>query len=256
MYGIQKIKLEDVVDIALHAGDEILKVYSGDFEVETKGDMSPLTEADRVSNKVILLGLKKITPDIPVLSEEGKAVPYDARKGWKAMWVVDPLDGTKEFIKRNGEFTVNIALVEEGRPVLGVVYAPAKKLLYYGDKNGSYRVVGDGKPERLPVSSKREGFIVVASRSHMNEETRGYIEKLRVAQPNLEYVSSGSSLKICLVAEGSADAYPRLAPTMEWDTCAAHAIANAAGKKVTRYGTNEELRYNKRDLLNPNFVVE
>ncbi|MBU0762116.1 MAG: 3'(2'),5'-bisphosphate nucleotidase CysQ [Candidatus Altiarchaeota archaeon] len=252
----QEIKLEDIVEIALSAGEKIMSVYAGDHKIEYKGDKSPLTEADRLSNETINSELNRLYPDIPVLSEENKNAEYETRKKWNTLWIVDPLDGTKEYIKKNGEFTVNIALVKAGNPVLGVVYAPAKKLLYYADKKGAYKISDASKPEKLPTGKKEGNYVVVASRSHMNDETKKIINNLERIHGKIDLISTGSSLKICLVAEGLADIYPRIAPTMEWDTAAAHAIANAAGKKVLIYSTEKELSYNKQDLLNPSFTVQ
>ncbi|WP_457569704.1 3'(2'),5'-bisphosphate nucleotidase CysQ [Desulfurobacterium sp.] len=259
------------ITTALKSGDAILSVYERDFEVEEKADKSPLTEADKLSHKIITSHL----PDYPILSEEGKEIPYEERSGWKRFWLIDPLDGTKEFIKRNGEFTVNIALVESGKPVLGVVYAPVVKTLYFGSKEtGAFKVEnGDfsfleeiTSPEKfwkeiekvavkLPVGKESEEIVVVASRSHRNPETEAFIKKLEEKFGKVKTVSKGSSLKLCLVAEGAADVYPRIAPTMEWDTAAGQAVVEAAGGRVINYETGEPLIYNKRDLLNPYFIV-
>jgi len=199
---------------------------------------------------VIVQELALKYPDIPMLSEEGKSIPYEERKGWGLFWLIDPLDGTKEFIKKNGEFTVNIALISDGAPVLGVVYAPILNLCYYAKSGeGAYK---DGV--RLPCA-KSDVFTVVASKSHNNEETEKFIESMKKECPNLQTKSIGSSLKLCLVAEGVADIYPRVAPTMEWDTAAAHAIVRESGKKVVDFSTREELSYNKENLLNPSFLV-
>jgi 3'(2'), 5'-bisphosphate nucleotidase len=265
--------LNEVIDIAVRAGAEIMKIYGRDFSVEYKDDNSPLTEADIRSNDVITAGLRGLSRQYPVLSEETKAVDYSERKSWKAFWLVDPIDGTKEFIKKNGEFTVNIALIEDGRPVMGVVYAPALETLYYGMKGyGAYRKTD--RLEKLPVVKNdptvSKVINIVASRSHLNEETEAFIESVARQYPDcaIEKVSKGSSLKLCMVAEGSADIYPRVAPTMEWDTAAAQGVAEASGKRVYRFETfpagsvkfNEEIKaeklvYNKENLLNPYFVV-
>ena len=257
----------DVINLVIKAGKEILEVYDRDFSVDYKEDRSPLTEADRRAHGVITEGLKNITPDVPVLSEEGKNIPYSERKGWKRFWLVDPLDGTKEFIKRNGEFTVNVALIEEGVPVFGVVYAPALGLLYFAEKGkGAFRLEVEGetlkredltRAQRLPLKEESEGGTVkvVASRSHMNRDTEEFVRGLRDICGDVEVVSIGSSLKICLVAEGRADVYPRLGPTMEWDTASAHIVATESGCEVVAYDSSEALRYNKEDLVNPSFVV-
>jgi len=206
-----------------------------------------------------------------VLSEEGKHLDYEVRKGWDTLWIVDPLDGTKEFIKRNGEFTVNIALVYEGIPVLGVIYLPVKQELYFAEESlGAYKLSGItalddsasldkliASSVRLPgKDSRKDHFVIVASRSHLTPETETYINEMKRKHADVELISSGSSIKICLVAEGKADVYPRFAPTMEWDTAAGHAIARAAGMEVYQAGEEWPLQYNKEDLLNPWFIVE
>jgi 3'(2'), 5'-bisphosphate nucleotidase len=257
LYGfVEEFSLDDIIALALSAGQAVMEVYGTEFKVDIKTDKSQLTEADRRSNNIISDGLKRLYPGIPVLSEEGGEIPYSIRKEWKTFWLVDPLDGTKEFIKRNGEFTVNIALIGGGRPVLGVVYAPARDLLYFAKEgDGAYKKVGM-KKSRLHVKKiNNEKLVVVASRSHMNDETKGFIDSLSRHYKSLELTSSGSSLKLCLVAEGAADIYPRLALTMEWDTAAAHAIVSEAGGHVVKFGTEEELAYNKETLLNPYFLV-
>ncbi|WP_029520540.1 3'(2'),5'-bisphosphate nucleotidase CysQ [Persephonella sp. IF05-L8] len=257
--------LKNLIHIAKKAGEEILNVYQLDFKVEYKDDNSPLTQADKNSHDIIVQGLKKIS-DYPILSEEGKEVSFEERKNWDYFWMIDPLDGTKEFINKNGEFTVNIALIYKNRPILGIVYAPALDILYYGEiGKGAYKVQ-NGKEEKLPISYRREKnkIRIVASKSHLNEETSKFIKNLEKYYDTVETTSIGSSLKICLVAEGKADIYPRLAPTMEWDTAAAHAILNAAGGKMVEYKKTEnliylkqlpELKYNKENLLNPSFVA-
>ncbi|OGQ07580.1 MAG: 3'(2'),5'-bisphosphate nucleotidase [Deltaproteobacteria bacterium RBG_19FT_COMBO_58_16] len=245
--------LKEITALAHEAGKAILDVYSGeDFGTTYKEEGSPLTLADKAANDIIVSTLKKLTPDIPVLSEESKAAPYGERRSWGRLWIVDPLDGTKEFIKRNGEFTVNIALVEGGVPVLGVVYAPALKVTYYGVKGlGAFRRK-DGILNRIFVSSYSTGgpLRVVASRSHRGAELDKFLEKVG----DYEILSMGSSLKFCLVAEGSAHIYPRLGPTMEWDTAAAQCVVEAAGGQVTSLD-GEPLRYNREELLNPFFMV-
>lgn len=245
--------LDSVIQIAHRAGGAILEVYeSPDFNVELKGDDSPLTRADIAANKLIVEGLTELTPDIPVLSEESKQVPFADRRDWSTYWLVDPLDGTKEFIKRNGEFTVNIALVSNGSPVLGVVYAPVLHRTYYA-ANGVGAFVQEGQGEAEPIKAAAyEGtpIKIVASRSHAGPDLQGFLDSVG----DYDVVSMGSSLKLCLVAEGAAHLYPRLGPTMEWDTAAAHAVVNEAGGSVTDLeGT--PLRYNKEDLLNPYFMV-
>jgi 3'(2'), 5'-bisphosphate nucleotidase len=271
MKAMEQHYILNAIEAALRAGGQILSIYndpSSDFQVERKADNSPLTIADRKAHETIVEILED-TP-FPILSEEGKSLPFEMRNGWETLWIVDPLDGTKEFIKRNGEFTVNIALVLKGKPVMGVIYVPVKKVLYFAeDTLGAYKIEGikdlDHKSlddliseaVRLPDKSiSRTNFVMVASRSHLTPETENYIDKMRAVHGDLELVSIGSSLKICLVAEGRADVYPRFAPTMEWDTAAGHAIASAAGMEVYQAETDLPLQYNKQDLLNPWFVVE
>ena len=249
-----------VNETARRAGEVILEVYARDFEVETKEDLSPLTEADRAANAVIMADLNKYFPDVPVISEENKEVPYEQRMDWEWFWLVDPLDGTKEFIKKNGEFTVNIALMRGKQPWAGVVFQPVTDTLYFATVNsGSWKRTGDGKEIALrggPHYSNCDHVTVVASRSHLTPEVEQFVENLRDEGKAVEFLSAGSSLKLCLVAEGKATVYPRLGPTMEWDTAAAHAVALAAGCKVTEYESRKSLVYNKKNLLNPFFIVE
>lgn len=254
------------ITAAIEAGKKILEVYENEFEVETKTDNSPLTEADKRSHHAIKDILAPLS--IEMLSEEGKLLSYDERKEWTKFWLIDPLDGTKEFIKRNGEFTVNIALVENGLPVAGVVHVPVTGKTYYGSEaEGSFVFTYDksnnksvedyiNAAEKLPETSASSVYTIVASRSHNTPETEAFIEEKRKAYGEVNCVSSGSSIKLCLVAEGKANVYPRLAPTMEWDTAAGHAVAKFAGCNVYNYETGKELQYNKENLLNPWFVVE
>ena len=261
------------IEAALNAGNEILKIYNDpnmDFQVERKADNSPLTIADKKANDKIVELLAN-TP-FPILSEEGKLIDYSIRKAWDTLWIVDPLDGTKEFIKRNGEFTVNIALIHNNKPVLGVIYLPVTQDLYFGEEGlGSYKISNLKNDQdlsdfsvlleqatKLPIDNQNndELFRVVASRPHLSPETESFIEELKQQHKNIELVSKGSSIKICLVAEGSANVYPRFAPTMEWDTAAGDAIARAAGMKVCKTDRITPLVYNKEDLLNPWFIVE
>jgi 3'(2'), 5'-bisphosphate nucleotidase len=259
---------------AVAAGDVIMDVYADAFDVREKDDRSPLTEADRRSHARIS---EALAPEgIPVLSEEGRDIPYLERRAWPVLWIVDPLDGTKEFVKRNGEFTVNIALARDGRPVLGVVYAPAMDVLYLGAMGwGGFKLAADrailravaavagNALERFirlavrlpfePVGGRP--FTVVASRSHRSPETDAFIEARRRERGEIELVSIGSALKMGLVAEGSADVYPRFAPTMEWDTAAGQAVAEASGARVLSAADNSPLAYNKPDLTNPWFIV-
>ncbi len=258
--------LQVAIQASLEAGSDIMRIYDDpaqDFGIERKADNSPLTLADKAAHERIMTFLDKT--NLPVLSEEGAHLPYDSRSEWRCFWLVDPLDGTKEFIKKNGEFTVNIALIEQGAPKLGVVYLPAKKVLYYGIVGeGAFRCV-DGVEECLPLAkAKHDDYVIVASRSHLSEETQAYIDEATKKHDKVRTVSSGSSIKICLVAEGTADAYPRFAPTMEWDTGAGDAVARAAGRSVIQAGTydglpyedGQPLIYNKVDLHNPWFLVK
>lgn len=262
--------LDLAINAALEAGKAIMRIYldpKQDFGIEKKADNSPLTLADKAAHNCIVRHLEQT--GIPILSEEGAHLPYEERKSWHRLWVVDPLDGTKEFIKKNDEFTVNIALVEDGQPVLGVIYVPATDVLYVGVVGSPlpasplgecFKLIGmrEGTISSvvLPQRGSREGaFTVVASRSHLTPETEEYIAEMQKKHDNVRLVSSGSSLKICLVAEGTADVYPRFAPTMEWDTAAGDAIARAAGREVVDAKTGQPLVYNKPDLHNPWFIV-
>ena len=255
------INLENIKDIAKQAGEAIMEIYVKDFTIEYKDDKSPLTEADTRSNEIICAGLAKLYPEIPVLSEENRIVPFEERKNWEYYWCIDPIDGTKEFIKKNGEFTVNIALIHHNIPILGVVYAPALDDMYSAKEGeGAFKETIDDRQktiekEKLPIKQDREELVVVASKSHLSKETEEFIQKLRTVDLNLLTKSKGSSLKLCMVAEGEADIYPRLAPTMEWDTAAAVAIVREAGKMTYQYEKNEPMIYNKENLLNPWFVV-
>lgn len=304
MSGEEKdIEMKEALSVAirasLQAASAIIDIYESadDLEIQKKDDNSPLTRADRAAHDVIshilMEASSTITPHL--LSEEGRDIPYEERKNWDYFWLVDPLDGTKEFINRNGEFTVNIALIRKDRPVLGVVYVPVKQTLYYAAEGiGSYRFGNSekvkseavkseefsideiiGNSEKLPVSSKYStahsspltvhstpfppltvhSITIIASRSHMNEETTQFIDDMKKRYEHVELVYAGSSLKLCMVAEGTADIYPRLGPTMEWDTAAAHAVVRYAGAQIYTYPEEKQLVYNKQDLLNPYFVV-
>lgn len=245
--------LEPLLKIADAAGRRILEIYATDFSVQQKADHSPVTAADLAAQEIIVQGLRLLTPDLPVLSEESSQIPFAERRRWDSYWLVDPLDGTKEFISRNGDFTVNIALVQQHAPVAGVVRIPAENLSYYGVVGaGAWRRTGAAKPEPIHVRPLSGGPVrVVASRSHRGELLDGYLARLG---PH-ETLSRGSALKFCLVAEGAADVYPRLGPTSEWDTAAGHAVLLAAGGHVVNFdGT--ALSYNaKESLLNPHFIA-
>lgn len=264
--------LKHAVAAAIYAGKEILAVYNDVYDIELKADKSPLTIADKNAHAKIVEMLS--ATELPVLSEEGKAISYDERKGRARYWLVDPLDGTKEFIKKNGEFTVNIALIENSLPVMGVIYVPVTDTLYFGgtwlpgcvkyhaseelfseNNLNSYFDNLIGSSLKLPLQHPDRPYTVVASRSHLSDETELFVSSLKEKNGDLAFISKGSSLKLCLVAEGSADCYPRLAPTMEWDTAAGHAIAESAGCRVYDFHTGNTVTYNKENLLNPYFVV-
>ena len=254
------------INAALKGGEEILTVYDADFAVEHKDDNSPLTEADKKAHFSICKDLEKTK--LPILSEEGKQTPYEIRKTWNQFWMVDPLDGTKEFVKRNGEFTVNIVLIENEEATMGVIYVPVTEELYFSDLSiGAFKVSNlqssifsldelIAASEKLPLPQTRKNYVVVASRSHMSPETEAYINEQKTKHPKVDTLSKGSSLKLCMVAEGAADSYPRFAPTMEWDTAAGQAIAIASGAKVINWETKKTMLYNKENLLNSWFLVE
>ncbi len=266
--------LSIAIKAAVKAGKEIMEVYDNDFSIELKEDNSPLTEADKRAHIKIVTELAE--SGLPVLSEEGKSVAFEVRNKWKLFWLVDPLDGTKEFVKRNGEFTVNIALIKNNIPVIGVIYAPVMNSLYFAAEGiGSFKIESDLEhlnhlvqsqniadrfiqlAHKLPVKDNSRTYTVVASRSHMSDDTTSFIDELKKEHGEITLISKGSSLKICLVAEGAADVYPRFAPTMEWDTAAGHAIAFAAGLKVLNgHDRITSLVYNKENLLNPWFIVQ
>ncbi|MEJ2427093.1 MAG: 3'(2'),5'-bisphosphate nucleotidase CysQ [Candidatus Thiodiazotropha sp.] len=245
--------LDALLHLIRQAGEAILTIYNTEFEVETKQDNSPLTAADLAAHRLIVSTLEQLTPEIPVLSEESSKIPFETRTTWNRYWLIDPLDGTREFVKRNGEFTVNIALIEDHRPVFGAVYAPVLDTLYYGiDGEGAYKKTGteDTQPIRI-TESCQQPIRVVGSRSHAGDSLLQFLGRLG----EHEMVSMGSSLKLCLVAEGQADIYPRLGPTSEWDTAAAQAVVEAAGGRVTTLDL-KPLEYNTKDsLLNPYFLV-
>ncbi|MES2512712.1 MAG: 3'(2'),5'-bisphosphate nucleotidase CysQ [Bacteroidota bacterium] len=265
--------LHQTIIAAVLAGKEILEVYDTKFEVEYKDDKSPLTLADKKASDKIIEELKHF--NIPVLSEEGVHDNFETRKSWSQLWIVDPLDGTKEFVKRNGEFTVNIALVENSLPTLGVIYSPVSKDLYFAAKGiGSFKIAGTQfssfvnsittisledllkSAQQLPIVSHRKNYVVVASRSHMSTETYDHIEKLKLLNEEVEIVTTGSSIKMCWVAEGVADEYPRFGPTMEWDTAAGQAILQEANASLIDFETNETMKYNRENLLNNWFIAK
>ena len=252
----QSIQISTLTELAIlaarKAGEKILSIYySDEIGLVFKDDQSPLTLADQAAHNEIFKHLEGI--GLPILSEEGAAIPYELRKDWEYFWLVDPLDGTKEFVKKNGEFTVNIALIHQGQPIMGVVYAPVLECMYWGNKeSGAWKQDADSNPEKLSKTLDPSIKTIVASRSHLNQETKDFIGQY----PESEVVSMGSSLKFMLVAEDKAQLYPRFGPTMEWDTAAAHAIVLAMGGKVMTIDGKKDIVYNKPDLLNPDFIVK
>ena len=250
---LKRIDIQKINSIAKKAGDEIIKIYQQDFDVDYKADNSPLTKADIKSNEMITESLKDLYPEIPILSEENKEVPYNIRKNWEYFWLIDPLDGTKEFVKKNGEFTVNIALIHKDTPVLGVIYAPVLEILYYAQKEkGAFKQEKGAITKKLPIysnSNNNNSLKVIVSKSHYNQETKYFVNNLKNQyKRNIEFIYIGSSLKFCLIAEGKADIYPRLAPTMEWDTAAGQAIVKQAGGRVTKFKNKQPLKYNKKNF--------
>jgi len=245
--------LNVIFRITADAAAKIMDIYNTDFSIEQKDDSSPLTKADMASHNTICEQLTKLTPDIPVLSEESSDIPYEKRKNWRYYWLVDPLDGTREFIKRNGEFTINIALIEQHRPILGVVHIPVTGATYFATKgNGAFKQLRDGLPNAIKVrKTKMENITVAGSRSHGNEKQQAFIDRLG----KIEVIAIGSSMKFCLVAEGKVDIYPRFGSTSEWDTAAAQCIVEEAGGMVTDMSL-KTLKYNMKDsLINPDFLV-
>ena len=248
---------KSIIDLTHRAGQAIMGVYNSDFAVEAKNDTSLLTQADLASHQCIVQGLAQLAPSIPVLSEESLAQDIEDRIGWSLHWLIDPLDGTKEFVKRNGEFTVNIALIQNHQPIFGVVYAPALQTTWWSHQgHGAFKICPGSSQTPIQVRSRPDHITdwkVVGSRSHQTQEFEAFIQN----QPGAQLVSMGSSIKLCLVAEGAADLYPRLGPTSEWDTAAAHAVVEAAGGQVLEYPGMHPLRYNTRlhTLLNPHFLV-
>ena len=263
--------LAKVINLALEAGKAILEIYSTTFSVTAKEDNSPLTLADTRSHEIITQGLIRLFPDIPILSEEGKDIPFSERSKWKSFWLVDPLDGTKEFAKRNGEFTVNIALIDQRKPIMGLIYVPAQGLLYFALQGyGAYKMSDSdlkkdiltldqifAQAQRIFVKKKQDcsAVAVMASRSHISPQTEEFIDKLKTRYQSINITNRGSALKICAVAEGSADIYPRFGPTMEWDIAAGQIIAEEANCLLIDVKTKDPLRYNNTKLINPDFIV-
>lgn len=255
---LNTIQIEPLLKICQTAGKLIMDVYRSDFSVDYKDDKSPLTMADTRSNACIREALETLHPDIPILSEETQTAPYEERKHWEWFWLVDPLDGTREFVKKNDEFTINIALVHKDTPVLGIINAPAlNKTVYAIQGKGCYGVVAD---KHVPLTGKQanneKSIVIIGSRSHGSERFKQYVNELQARYEEVEIISAGSALKFCLLAEGKADIYPRLGPTMEWDTAAGHVIVNECGKQLSVLETGKPLYYNKPELLNPFFVCQ
>lgn len=257
---LNKIDIHKINSIVQKAGNEIMKIYQQDFKVNYKDDNSPLTKADLKSNEIITESLENLYPEIPILSEESKKVPYNIRKYWEYFWLIDPLDGTKEFVKKNGEFTVNIALIWKDAPVLGVIYVPVYKILYYAQKEkGAFKQKENKKPQKLPIYKQTNNDIlkVIVSKSHYNQKTKDFINNLKNEyKKTVEFIRVGSSLKLCLIAEGKADIYPRLAPTMEWDIAAGQAIVEQVKGEIIQFNNQAPLKYNKKNLLNPWFITK
>ncbi len=252
--------IDPIIDIAQDAGELILQVYRGEFEVEIKGDGTPLTIADKRAHNLICQRLLELTPDIPVLSEESRDIHYDDRRHWKTYWLVDPLDGTKEFVKQSGEFTVNIALMVENQPALGVVHTPVKQWTHWGWHNGgAWKQVDTGQAERITANVYAGGkATVVASKSHGQAKLEQFLDNLKAKEGDYAVANMGSALKICLVAEGQGDIYPRLGLTSEWDTASAHIIIREAGGRIIQAAdqtSGDEVIYNKPDILNPYFLA-
>ncbi|NLC27411.1 MAG: 3'(2'),5'-bisphosphate nucleotidase CysQ [Campylobacteraceae bacterium] len=265
---LKSVDLRDIINIAKEAGEAAMSIYKKDFEVCYKEDESPLTKADLKANKIILSGLKKLYPSVPLISEESKTEPFEVRKHWEYYWCIDPIDGTKEFVKKSDEFTINIALMHKNKPVLGVVYAPALTLLYAAKKNeGAHKYENGTKKVLLKEKLKSKRLNVATSKSHLDSKTEEFIKSL-LSSYTINQTAIGSSLKICLIAEGKMDLYPRCGKTMEWDTAAAHAVLKEAGKDIYVYSEKisslayiekninlKSLKYNKKDLTNPYFIA-
>jgi 3'(2'), 5'-bisphosphate nucleotidase len=251
--------LSSVINIAKASGDAIMKIYSTDFDVTRKNDNSPLTQADLAAHIIICNALNQLTPNIPILSEESETIDFETRQVWQQYWLIDPLDGTREFVKRNGEFTVNIALIDRHESVLGVIYAPVTESLYFASKgHGAFKQVKSNSAQKIMAKSTNIQHVTIAgSRSHSNDKMQKFLLNLENVSDNaLELISMGSSLKTCLVAEGLADVYPRLGPTSEWDTAAAHCVLIEAGGDVVDVNGARLLYNNKPSLLNPDFFAK
>jgi 3'(2'), 5'-bisphosphate nucleotidase len=255
----KSIKIGELIDLLHQAGQAIIDIYNQNFIVELKADSTPITLADQHSNDILTRGLYDCYPDIPVISEENEPVPFKQRKDWDCFWLLDPLDGTREFIKRNGEFAINLALIEHKQPVLGMIYIPVSKTLYYASLGkGCFKITGNSEPLFLKTSAgknQQDRVIVAGSRSHLSAEVYTFVEKLRREYREVELIQMGSAIKFGLIAEGRADFYLRTGRTMEWDTAAGQVIVGEVGKQIYDYKTGHPLIYNKKDLTNPWFIV-
>jgi 3'(2'), 5'-bisphosphate nucleotidase len=259
MYNLKEKDIENLLLLAKKAAKEILLIYQSQFEITIKSDSSPLTEADTISNQIITEGLTQHFPEIPILAEESRLIPYFERKDWEYFWLVDPLDGTKEFIKKNGEFTINIALIAKTAPVFGLIYTPVKQTAYYNiPQKGIFKhTSGSATKKVTPTYERASGqIILIGSRSHGREELQAFTEKMKSTYSSVDLISAGSALKFCLLVEGYADIYPRFTPTMEWDTAAGHALIKEIGKEIYIFETDSILNYNKENLKNPWFIVK
>ncbi len=263
-----KDKIETAIKIAIQAGKAIMDIYATEFSVDFKSDKTPLTTADTKADELITAALKET--GLPVISEEGRQTPYHQRENWESYWLVDPLDGTKEFVNRNGEFSVNIALISHNKAVLGIIYAPVTDTLYFNDDQGAWKLLhAEGivkansslenlhrEASKLPLERQDKDFTIVASRSHLNPETTQFINEIKKKHDNIRIVSRGSSLKLCMIAEGLADVYPRFGITSEWDIAAGHAVVTAAGGRVVAIADeSQELSYNNKQMENPPFIA-
>jgi 3'(2'), 5'-bisphosphate nucleotidase len=256
---VDTIDITGLTGILHRAGEAILEIYQQDFKINFKSDSTPITLADQNSNRIIVNGLKRLYPEIPVISEENEPIPYDLRKNWSCFWLVDPLDGTKEFIKKNDEFAINLALIENRNPVLGMIYIPVTKTIYYGRSGkGCFKIAGDCEPQKLAHNRVKspELMTVVASRSHVSPEVYSLLKKLRRQYVEVHLLRMGSAIKFAMIAEGQADLYLRTGQTMEWDTAAGQVIVEETGKRVVEYKTDRPLIYNTEKLVNPWFIVK
>jgi 3'(2'), 5'-bisphosphate nucleotidase len=259
MSYLNEKNIEYLLRLARRASKEILSIYQNQFDVTIKSDSSPLTEADTISNQIITDGLKDHFPEIPILAEESRLIPFSDRKNWEYFWLVDPLDGTKEFIKKNGEFTINIAMVYKSKPLFGLIYTPIKETAYFNiPREGVFKTVAGGTIQEVKPNYKRESgqIILIGSRSHGREELQAFTDTMKDKYSKVDLISAGSALKFCLLVEGQADIYPRFTPTMEWDTAAGHALIKEIGKETYLMDSNKILTYNKENLKNPWFIVK